>query len=158
MQVFVTSKSLIESARSLDPRRANKQIIECNQIYRAASGETDGWKNHCITRLWENDLESLMAFAWACYYKLEEIGWKPAKPIANPNNVASLIWFGLEERIKVPHFLKLKWWTNAMRSHLLAKDEVHYSQFGWNVPSISGYYALNKERDWQKYSIRKEKS
>jgi hypothetical protein len=157
MQVFVTYPSAFKSAEVLDVSRCNKQIQECNQIYKAATGQSKGWANHCVTRLWANDLEWLMAFAWACYYHRLRKNGNPIKPCANPNNVASAVSCGLDDRLTPPHFTHLTWWTDAMRSHLLAKDPVHYGKFDWNVPIKHGYYAINKAGDWELYSAQKEK-
>lgn len=157
MQVFVPVKSLYDSAHILDNRRANNQINECNQIYRAAIGESKGWANHCITRLWKDDLVALMFFAWCLYFALIDKGKRPPTPYTkrvNGINVASLASNGMEDKIKTPHFVKLKWWTDKMKSHLLSKDFCHYSQFGWEVPVESGYYAYDKNGDWCLYSAR----
>ena len=162
MQVFVTSKSYVESAMNLDSRRANKQIIECNQIYRALIGESKGWRNHCVSRLWGNYLDGLMYFAWCCYFELKFRGNNPARPIEYKNyeRIAQSNARILDVELLVgnppqsTHFMRLPWWVNAMRSHLLAKDPEHYSQFKWNLPAEFGYYALDKDYNWKKYSIR----
>jgi hypothetical protein len=158
MQVFVTSPSLVESARVLDSARANKQIMECNQVYRAAIGESSGWANHCITRLWKDDLVALMFFAWCCYYKRLNDGGNPVRPVADiveGVNVACAASNGLEDCVPTPHFVQLAWWTDAMKSHLLSKKVHHYGPL-WPRHTIkSGYYAINKEGDWQLYSALK---
>ena len=145
MQVFITSDSYTESAKVLDNRRLNKQIIECNQIYKALTGQSKGWANHCVTRLWENNIDGLMYFAWCCYWELKFRGKNPCEPVTDKST---------GDAVYPTYFMKIDWWISAMRSHLLAKDSDHYSQFGWNVPAVSGYYAINKDGDWQKYSVR----
>lgn len=149
MQVFISMPTFKESAKVLDSRRMNKQIMECNQIYRAIKGETDGWKNHCVTRLWWEYPEELMMFANDCYWELvQNRGGNPVKPYK---------WMSLKRPSKseMPHFIKLDWWLSAMRSHLLAKDFDHYSKFNWTEEPKHGYYAINKYGDWQGYSFRK---
>ena len=47
MNVFIVG-SPIETARSLDKRRLNKQIIECQQILDALEGKK-AWSNHPCT-------------------------------------------------------------------------------------------------------------
>lgn len=71
MQVFITSSDFIEAAKVLDTKRLNKQIIECNQIFRAVSGIKTGWRNHCVTRLWENYTKALMSFATECHLEMK---------------------------------------------------------------------------------------
>ena len=51
MNVFVIG-SPIETAKCLDPRRLNKQIIECKQILKAIDGETKAWANHPATKMY----------------------------------------------------------------------------------------------------------
>lgn len=155
MQVFLTSKSILDSANVLDTSRCNKQISECNQIYLAATGQSKGWANHCVTRLWQNDLISLMAFAWACYYKRIRAGGHPIEPVHDFGRQASAAWLGLDDRLPAPYFANLKWWTDAMRSHLLAKALEHYGTIWPNHQIRSGYYAINKDGDWALYSAHK---
>ena len=158
MQVFVTNPDLWISAKMLDKRRANKQILECNQIYKAVIGESKGWRNHCVTRLWEDNLVGLMYFAWCCYFKLIDEGWSPAAPCAkrvNGVNVCSAASLGSQPKEAEVNFPI--WVGKAMKAHLLFKDPANYSKFQWNVEPKSGYYAINKDGDWQMYSVHKEK-
>ena len=48
MNVFIVGSPL-ETAKALDHRRLNKQIIECHQILKALRGETMAWANHPCT-------------------------------------------------------------------------------------------------------------
>ena len=49
MQVFVPFQNPFECAQALDPRRFNKQILECEQILKAIRGESTAWANHpCV--------------------------------------------------------------------------------------------------------------
>lgn len=64
MQVFVPFPSPIDVARCLDERRLRKQIIECNQILKAIRGESEAWKNHPVTRMYQPYL------MWLHYYTL----------------------------------------------------------------------------------------
>lgn len=52
MQIFIPSPSCLQTARQLDKRRLNKQIIEAAQILRAIDGEDRGWLNHPATRMY----------------------------------------------------------------------------------------------------------
>lgn len=52
MQVFVPYSAPIDVARCLDPKRLNKQIIECQQILDAIDGKSDAWKNHPVTKMY----------------------------------------------------------------------------------------------------------
>lgn len=52
MQIFLPYISPLKTAQSLDPRRLNKQVIECNQILKAISGESNAWRNHPIVKMY----------------------------------------------------------------------------------------------------------
>ena len=143
MQVFITSSSFEESARVLDTRRLNCQIKECNQMYRAIIGESIGWRNHCVTRLWENDRYALMAFAWECYFELKKRGKNPSKPCG--------VYY---PKVKPPAFLEDAKVVDAMKSHLLAKLPEHYKQYWPNHPVKSGYWAIDKQNVWKMYSVK----
>ena len=147
MQVFVTSPDFVESARVLDNKRCNKQIVECNQMYLAIIGVKQGWRNHCVTRLWEKYQLALMAFATACYDEMKQRGYNPTLPALYvcPENLT---------KRDVPHFLLDSKFTDAMKSHLLAKDYTFYSKNNWTVPTKSGYYGLNKNYQMQMYSVK----
>ena len=62
MNVFIVGSPL-ETAKALDKRRLNKQIIECNQIFNAMHGEKF-WRNHpCTLQYMEHE-------DWLIYYTL----------------------------------------------------------------------------------------
>lgn len=50
MQVFTPYPEPYKTACCLDPKRLNKQIIECRQILFAIYGKSKGWKNHPVTK------------------------------------------------------------------------------------------------------------
>ena len=50
MQVFTPYSRPFACADCLDPRRLNKQIIECKQILAAIRGESQAWKNHPVVK------------------------------------------------------------------------------------------------------------
>jgi hypothetical protein len=53
MQVFVPYPSPIDVAKCLDQKRLRKQIIECEQILNAISGDSQAWRNHPATNTYE---------------------------------------------------------------------------------------------------------
>jgi hypothetical protein len=49
MQTFLPYPDFTASARALDNKRLNEQIIEAAQIARVIMGQSDGWANHpCV--------------------------------------------------------------------------------------------------------------
>ena len=61
MNVFVIGSPL-ETAKCLDLRRLNKQIIECKQIIKAINGETKAWANHPATLQYKNHMDWLRCY------------------------------------------------------------------------------------------------
>ena len=51
MNVFIIGTPL-ETAKVLDKKRLNKQIIECGQMLKAISGESKAWANHPATKMY----------------------------------------------------------------------------------------------------------
>lgn len=64
MQVFIPYKSPLKVAKCLDPKRLNKQIIECQQILNAINGVSNAWFNHPIVKMYssKNDKEWLKIY------------------------------------------------------------------------------------------------
>lgn len=62
MQIFLPSPSCLQTARQLDKRRLNKQIIEAAQIIRAIDEEGRGWHNHPATRMYRIHKQWLMLY------------------------------------------------------------------------------------------------
>ena len=63
MQVFVPYPSPIDVAKCLDKKRLRKQIIECDQILKAITGESKAWKNHPVVKMY------LHNSAWLKFYR-----------------------------------------------------------------------------------------
>ena len=63
MQVFVPYQSPIDVARCLDKRRLHKQVVECDQILKAITGQSAGWRNHPIVKMYFKHT------AWLWYYR-----------------------------------------------------------------------------------------
>ena len=55
MQTFLPSPNPVTTARWLDSKRLNKQILECYQILNVLSGKspTGGWRNHPAVLMWK---------------------------------------------------------------------------------------------------------
>lgn len=57
MQVFIIGTPL-ETAKALDKKRLNKQILECQQILNTLRGESTAWKNHpCVLQYGLNPMD-----------------------------------------------------------------------------------------------------
>ena len=54
MQTFVPFDNFIESSKSLDNRRLNKQLLEGRQIYKIiyTDQRSGAWANHPAVKMW----------------------------------------------------------------------------------------------------------
>ncbi len=61
MQTFLPSANPVTSARLLDSKRLNKQILECYQILNVLSGKSKGggWRNHPAVLMWKRYVRGL---------------------------------------------------------------------------------------------------
>lgn len=76
MQVFAPYPSPIDVAKCLDKRRLRKQIIECDQILKAITGESKSWKNHPVVKMYLHN-SSWLKFYRDCllYFQDGDIDW-----------------------------------------------------------------------------------
>jgi hypothetical protein len=126
MQTFMPLADFAASAAVLDRQRLGKQRVEVLQILRALAGETQGWRNHPATRMWEGHERALAAYGaqvcaeWrargyrdTCLGKIAALG-------AQFPDTGPPPWMG-DERFHASH-----------RASLLRKDAEWYGQFGWD--------------------------
>lgn len=67
------------SAKSLDNKRLNKQLLEGRQIYAALLGQTKGWVNHPATKMWKNHENMLFKYLYAIKRECERRGIQTEK-------------------------------------------------------------------------------
>ena len=108
MQIFLIG-NVLETAKCLDNRRLNKQIIEVKQIISAIEGKTKSWRKHPVTIMYENDLNFLRG------YKNCLIAYKDGR-------MSDAMYFSEWcERTK-PDFLKNNgWYFENMKNRLYTK-------------------------------------
>ena len=135
MQVFIVGTPL-ETAKVLDRRRLNKQIIECQQILDALNG-AKAWSNHPCTlqyRGYEEWLQNYMSCLM--HYRNGDI--ERAKICSE--------WCNLEK----PSFHTQEYFNN-MKARLLEKDELYYSQWSYLGKSFYNLYWSPSEGKFIKY-------
>ena len=133
MQVFIVGTPL-ETARALDDRRLNKQIIECKQILDALNG-AKAWSNHpCVLQyrgyeqwLYEY-LQCLKEFAKGRVYTPQE-------------------YSRIADKYR-PSFHTQEYF-DQMKRRLYTKDPVHYEQWAHLGTSEVNWYFV--ENEWRYY-------
>ena len=134
MNVFIIG-SAIDTAKSLDKRRLNKQIIECQQILDALSGKKKAWSNHPCT-LQYRGYERWLGTYMSCLmrYRAGEI----------ERALVASDWCEMTR----PEF-HIQEYFDQMKRRLYTKDNNHYSQWAHLGQSEENWYYVNSE--WRKY-------
>lgn len=137
MQIFLVG-TVLETAKCLDNRRFNKQIIEVRQIRNAIEGNSKGWKNHPVTKMYEKYFDFLLDYELCL--RLYKHG-----------NIKSAERFSDRCEKEKPDFLKnAEWYFENMKNRLYTKNKEHYSQyFPHAVESYSNFYYVDSE--WKEY-------
>ena len=141
MNVFIVGSPL-ETAMCLDPRRLNKQIIECKQILKAIDGETKAWLNHPSVKQYTKDIYCawLRTYLFCLeYYKTGK--YDVAKVLSDYADVIRPDW----------HTTR---YLTQMKRRLYTKNNNYYSQWKHLGESdINMYYV---ENEWRYYRNGKQ--
>ena len=80
MQIFLVG-TVLETAKCLDNRRFNKQIIEVRQIISAIEGKTISWRNHPVTIMYKEHYSQYFPHAVESYSNFYYVDseWKEYK-------------------------------------------------------------------------------
>lgn len=126
MQIFITGTPF-ETARDLDPRRLNKQIIETEQIINAILGIGKGWFNHPVVKMYKNDVNFLMSYL--CCLDAYRKG-----------DLIKALQFSDGAMNNKPVFID-EYLITQMKRRLYTKDNNYYSQWkDLGESSINFYY------------------
>ena len=134
MQVFIIGSPL-ETAKVLDKKRLNKQIIECRQILKAINGETKAWVNHPCTIQYRDNVEWLIAYT----HCLESFFINDIHK--------SRVWNCYAMDFK-PNFHTQGYFDN-MKRRLYTKNKEHYKQFAYLGESYENWYWV--DNNWKIY-------
>lgn len=138
MQVFIIGSPL-DTAKNLDRRRLNKQIIECQQILNAIDGKTKSWSNHPCTIQYKKHKEWLIAYMHCL------------KAFYNKDIHKARIW-NLYASDSTPYFHTSAYFDN-MKRRLYTKDNEHYKQWKYLGESYENWYWVNNK--WKIYKQTK---
>ena len=141
MQVFVPYRTPLECAAQLDPRRRNKQIIECRQILAAIRGESNAWRNHPCVKMYASHVEWLeyYMFCLECYSLFM---------LANEKDCEDLFLqaydYSQDAKPLTPDFLTEEFCIQHRR-RLYTKDNNFYRDFAMYGESSANWYFVNGE-------------
>jgi hypothetical protein len=133
MQVFIVGTPL-ETAKALDARRLQKQIVECLQILDALNG-AKAWSNHpCILQYKGHE-------RWLLNYMYCLTGYIQCDILfaLNSNHNCQEI---------TPNFHTQEYF-DQMKRRLYTKDNEHYKQWAYLGESDVNWYFVDGE--WRKY-------
>jgi hypothetical protein len=112
MQTFLPSDSFFESAKVLDNKRLNKQLIEVHGILEALHGG-NGWIHHPIVRMWRGYVDSLVEYGVAIALECSQRGIKY-------DTISKILRFGKTTGAR-PNWIGNKEFHSSHRSNLLRK-------------------------------------
>jgi hypothetical protein len=140
MQTFLPSANAVTSARLLDSKRLNKQILECYQILNVLSGKSKGggWRNHPAVLMWKGYERGLWQYVQAMIREAKLRGIRTENNEANLNTLKDLCWDIWGDN--PPSFwndkTKLMRVVTTHKASLFDKDPIFYSRFGYAKHSI----------------------
>jgi hypothetical protein len=128
MQTFCPLDSFSESASVIDDKRLGKQIIESQQIFKALTIPSYGWKSHPATKMWSGHRGALVSYTkafnaeWARRRGKDHGGYLNLIKLVESENIP-------HEENDVP-----LWWGrddvhDSHKSNLLRKMPDHYGKF-----------------------------
>jgi hypothetical protein len=130
MQTFVPFADSAASARVLDNKRLNKQLLEGRQIYNIlASGKRTGaWVNHPAVKMWRNYDTGLFVYLSAIMEECQKRG------IKWENNWNAIYDMHINNWHRGDNIVMPPWWGDSRvhvshRQNLHDKDPEHYHQF-----------------------------
>lgn len=166
MQTFLPLFNPRESAKVLDRQRLGKQRVEAMQILKAlnkvALTETQvGWINHPATKMWQGYQTGLVYYAicmveeWKRRGFLDTVDSFLAANYVLDYHYARAAYNRADsvDSLQVEGILPT--WIGGPihathRAALLAKDPVHYGQFGWKEePQINYFWPLKQNKGVQ---------
>jgi len=133
VQTFLPYASFQKSAKELDSKRLNKQILECYQILKVLSSDDPkaAWRNHPAVKMWRDHEFALWNYVQAMIVEADDRGIKTDK------NLSNLLELRKEKAdqwgSKNPEWMSdsvlMNYVTTTHKANLFLKDQVLYPQF-----------------------------
>lgn len=131
-----------QTARVLDNKRLNKQLLEGRQIYAALTGRSSGWVNHPATRMWAGHENMLVEYLKAIKNECDRRGIKTDKNWDAILEMHDANW-DRGDAITIPYWMRND--IQAMqimvthRGNLYKKDPIYYHEFEQDFKEYRDY-------------------
>ncbi len=135
MQTFLPHSDFEKSAKALDNKRLNKQIVEVQQILKALSNPHYGWRNHPAVKMWRGFEASLRLYGGECYREYR-------RRFFNRVHKSGEFILGYdvgESTPSMPAWLGNPDFHLSHRSNLMRKDRQYYAQRFGDIPDNLPY-------------------
>jgi hypothetical protein len=133
MQTFLPYKDFTETAKALDSKRLNKQILECYQILNVLSNDDPhaGWRNHPAVKMWRGSEKTLWGYAMTMLFEASSRG---IKTDTNEKNLRTAWRLGADNwGSELPAWytdeVAMKRLTITHKANLYKKDPIYYFDF-----------------------------
>lgn len=133
MQTFLPYKDFTKTAKALDSKRLNKQILEGYQILNVLSNPDPraGWRNHPAVKMWRGYEHKLFDYIMAMVREANVRGIKTDKNMENLCNLLNTS--GIDWSFDIPSWytdeVAMKRLTITHKANLYKKDPVYYFDF-----------------------------
>ena len=133
MQTFLPYPAMRDSLDALDNKRLNKQILECYQILKVLSGQSqsNAWRNHPAVLMWEGAENELWRYSQTAIAIANMRGIKTdknAENIAALTKLAVLSW-GDDEPMWRVNPTTIKRVNATHKANLYRKDPEYYAEY-----------------------------
>lgn len=129
MQTFFPLPDLPANAAALDGRRLNSQQNECKTLLKALTGQSTGYRQHTVTRMWEGHAHALCLYALACCAEAARRGHTTHRAEWFAELLPTLPDTGFPAWVGQPEV------HAGYRALLLLKQPAWYERFGWSEPA-----------------------
>jgi hypothetical protein len=135
MQTFLPYPDFKESAKCLDNKRLNKQIVEAMQIFTVNSyfdlGIKAGWQNHPAVKMWRGFGSALLLYRNDCIDEWRSRGYNSHSKVTIGD-----MWL---KDVVYPFWLGDTKFHQAHQSNLVRKLPEHYRKYFLDVPDNLPY-------------------
>ena len=132
MQTFLPYPDFGASAHVLDWRRLGKQRIECLQILRTLTSQSDGWQHHPAVAMWRGHENALTLYGVCVCLEWRHRGYADTC-------LDKILAMTPQTPYVAPPWLDDPAFHASHRAALLAKDPEWYGRWGWNEKPETAY-------------------